>query len=244
MILRSLAILALAASILTPVAAVAAPVGQVVTAASITAVADKVAYAQVNDPDRSVSPARGIGDQSLPPGTLAMYAGTPQVNASFIAVPVSIAVDGRVRVTLLVTYRITQYIHTATAAHQIDPGTILSADDLTLERVPFVGRQPVDVASLVGRKVRTAFAKGAPLYVEQTAVVELVKAGSTIVLIVRDGPVALAADVVARNSGGLGDTVAIYNPGTKKALTGVVTGPNRVELNLPSASPELSEVDE
>jgi flagella basal body P-ring formation protein FlgA len=82
------------------------------------------------------------------------------------------------------------------------------------------------------------------LYVEQTAVVELVKAGSTVVLIVRDGPVALAADVVARNSGGLGDTVAVYNPGTKKALTGVVTGPNRVELNLPSASPELSEVVE
>lgn len=229
MILRSLAMLALAVSFLAPGSAVALPVGQVVTAASITAIADKVAFAQVNDPD---------------PGTLALNAGTPQVNASFIAVPVSIAVDGKVRVTLLVTYRITQYIHTAIAAHQIDSGTILGSDDLTLDRVPFVGRPPVDVASLVGRKVRTSVTKGTPMYVEQTAVVELVKAGSTVVLIVRDGPVALAADVVARNSGGLGDMVAVYNPGTKKALTGIVTGPNRVELNLPSASPELSEVDE
>jgi flagella basal body P-ring formation protein FlgA len=244
MILRPLAILALAVSVLTPVAAVAVPVGQVVTAASITAVADKVAFAQVNDPDRTVAPARGIGDQSLPLGTLAMNAGTPQVNASFIAVPVSLAVDGKVRVTLLVTYRITQYIRTAAAAHQIDSGTILGPDDLELDRVPFAGRQPVDIASLVGRKVRTSVTKGTQLYVEQTAVVELVKAGSTVVLIVRDGPVALAADVVARNSGGLGETVAVYNPGTKKALTGVVTGPNRVELNLPSASPELSEVVE
>jgi len=239
--LRPLAILALVVLVLAPVAASAAPVGQVVTAASIVAAADKVALPLVNDPDRALQPARGITDQSLPLGQLALSTGSPQVNPNLIAVPVAIAVDGRVRVTLLVTYRIMQYMHTAIAAHAIDPGTILSADDLTLDRVPSVGRQPVDIASLVGRKIRTMVAKGAPVYFEQTAVVELVKAGSTVVLIVRDGPVALAADVVARNSGGLGDTVAVYNTETKKALSGVVTGPNRVELYLPSANPEVSE---
>jgi flagella basal body P-ring formation protein FlgA len=234
--IRAAAILALV--VLLPVAAVAVPVGQVVTAASITAVSDKIAFAQSSDPDRSVETAAGVGDQNLPLGKLEINAGSPQVNPSVIAVPVSIAVDGRIRRTLLVTYRITQYVHTALAAHQIDPGTVLSADDLTLERVKFVGRQPVDVASLVGRKLRTTVAKGAPVFMEQTGVVELVKAGATVVLIVRDGPVALAADVVARNAGGLGDVVAVYNPQTKKALSGIVTGPNRVELNLPSANPD------
>lgn len=240
--IRPLAVLALVA-FLTPLAAVAAPVGQVVTAAVITAAADKIAQPLVTDPDRTLEPARGISDQSLPLGQLAVSTGSPQVNSSFIAVPVAIAVDGRVRVTLMVTYHIAQYVHTAVAARQIDPGTILDADDLTLERVPFVGRQPVDVASLVGRKVRTSFAKGTPVFIEQTAAVELVRAGSTVVLIIRDGPVALAADVVARNSGALGDTIAVYNPTTKKALTGVVTGPNRVELNLPPANPEVSDND-
>jgi len=241
--IRPLAILALVVLVLTPVAAFAAPVGQVVTAATITAAADKIAQPLVTDPDRALQPARGIVDQNLPLGALVLSTGSPQVNPSFIAVPVAIAVDGKTRVTLMVTYRILQYMHTAVAVRQIDPGTILAADDLTLERIPFVGRQPVDVASLVGRKVRTSVAKGAPLYIEQTAAVELVRAGSTVVLIVRDGPVALAADVVARNNGALGDTVAVYNPQTKKALTGVVTGPNRVELDLPPANIEVSEND-
>jgi flagella basal body P-ring formation protein FlgA len=229
--------------VLAPVAAFAAPVGQVVTAATITAAADKIAQPLVNDPDRALQPARGIVDQNLPLGALALSTGSPQVNPSFIAVPVAIAVDGKTRVTLLVTYRILQYMHTTVAARQLDPNTILSADDLTLERIPFVGRQPVEVGSLVGRKLRTSLAKGTPVYMEQTAPVELVRAGSTVVLVVRDGPVALTADVVARNSGALGDTVAVYNPQTKKALTGVVTGPNRVELNLPPANIEVSEND-
>ena len=67
------------------------------------------------------------------------------------------------------------------------------------------------------------------------------KAGSTVVLIVRDGPVALSADVVARTAGGMGDVVAVYNPQTKKALSGVVTGPNRVELTLPAGASEEEE---
>ncbi|MHB8144911.1 MAG: flagella basal body P-ring formation protein FlgA [Vulcanimicrobiaceae bacterium] len=36
----------------------------------------------------------------------------------------------------------------------------------------------------------------------------------------------------ARTSGGLGDQVQIYNPSTNKSLSGTVTGPGRVELDL------------
>jgi len=65
---------------------------------------------------------------------------------------------------------------------------------------------------------------------------ELVKPGSSIVFIVHDGPVALSADVIARTGGGMGDIVSVYNPQTRTALSGVVTGPNTVEYTLPGAN--------
>ncbi len=54
-----------------------------------------------------------------------------------------------------------QYIHTAVAAHDLAPGALLAADDLTLARVLSNGRPSVDIASLVGRKIRAATPRGA-----------------------------------------------------------------------------------
>jgi flagella basal body P-ring formation protein FlgA len=51
-------------------------------------------------------------------------------------------------------------------------------------------------------------------------------------LIIHDGGVDVVADVVARQSGGLGDEIALFNPQTNKALSGTIIGPDRCELNL------------
>ena len=83
---------------------------------------------------------------------------------------------------------------------------------------------------------RAVIPRGDIVYPELTAVNEIVRAGMPALLIVHDGPVRLAADVVARTSGGLGDYVTIYNPQTQRALSGVVTGPNTVELTLPGSN--------
>lgn len=234
MMFRLLAIAVL--TVLIPAAVLAQPQNQVVTAARIAAVSDRLANTLLNDPDKSIAPAYSVTDQSVPGGEVTIVAGSPLINASFIAIPVTIQVDGKTRATIMTGYRIKQFIHTAVATHDIVPNTVLTEDDVTVERVAFIGRQPVEVAPLIGRRLRSQVAKGTPLFVELTSVVELVKAGTSVVLVVRDGPVALTADVVARTGGGLGDIVAVYNPSTRKALTGVVTGPNRVELILPGAS--------
>jgi flagella basal body P-ring formation protein FlgA len=41
------------------------------------------------------------------------------------------------------------------------------------------------------------------------------------------------ADVIARTGGAIGDTVTVINLQTQRAVAGIVTGPNRVELTLP-----------
>ncbi len=209
---------------------------QVIAAARISAVAQFGARSAVDDVQRALAPAFLIVDQTVPRGLVEIQSGHAQVNPTYVSVPVVITVDGRIARTVYAGYRITTFIAAICAAHDLAPDAVLGADDLGVARVPFSGRAALDKAAFVGRKVRAAIARGALLYPEQTVVNEIVLAGMPAVLIVHDGPVSLAADVVARTSGGLGEFVTIFNPQTQKALSGIVTAPNTVELTLPGAN--------
>jgi len=235
---RTAALIAILVSVISTCAAARAglPASQIVTGARIATIADKIAHAAVPDSDRAVASAFQIVDQNVPSGAVALQAGQPQVNATYVSVPVAICVDGKVARTVYAGYRVTTYVMTAVAAHDLQGGALIGADDIALARLPANGRLAIIPSALIGRKIRMATAHGAVIYPEQTLVNELVKPGSSIVFIVHDGPVALSADVIARTGGGMGDIVSVYNPQTRTALSGVVTGPNTVEYTLPGAN--------
>jgi flagella basal body P-ring formation protein FlgA len=207
---------------------------QVVAGARVAAVADKIARGLVGGPDRTIAPAYAVADQSLPAGGVEIAAaGTPFVTPTYLSVPIALRVDGKLARTVVAGYRVTTYVHTATAARDLAPGRVLAESDLALARVASNGRPAVGLDALIGRKLNSATVKGAPLYVEQTIPDTVVKAGQAAILLVRDGVVALTVDVVARTGGAIGDTVTVFNPQTHKAIAAIVTGPNRVELVLP-----------
>lgn len=236
-VLAPLVVLATTAAALAAATVALAPIEvQTVPGTQISALADKLALGLAGDPDRAVVPAFRVADQAVPLGRVTVATMAPMVYATYIAVPVQIAVDGRVVKTVTAGFRVQQYIHTAVAARDLTPGTLLAAGDLALARVLSNGRPSVDVTALVGRKLRAATPHGAQIFVEQTSVNELVKAGSGAILVVRDGSVALTADVIARTGGGLGESVTVYNAQTNKLLSGTVTGPDRVELVLPGGA--------
>ena len=207
---------------------------QVLAGSRVAAIADKVVRGLVEGPDRSVAAAYQVADQTLPAGAVQIApAGAPFVTATYVGVPVAIRVDGKLARTLVAGYRVTTYVRTAAAARDLAPGTVLGTADLALARVVSNGRPAVGTEILVGRKLNAATSKGAALYVEQTVADTVVKPGQAAILIVRDGNVALTADVIARTGGALGDTVTVFNPLTQRAIAAIVTGPNRVELVLP-----------
>jgi flagella basal body P-ring formation protein FlgA len=208
---------------------------QIVAGARVAAVADKIARGLVVGPDRTIAPAYAVSDQSLPAGGVQITAaGTPFVTPTYLSVPIALRVDGKLARTVVAGYRVTIYVHTATAARDLAPGRVLAESDLALARIASNGRPAVGLDVLVGRKLNSATVKGAPLYVEQTVADTVVKPGQAAILLVRDGIVVLTVDVVARTGGAIGDTVTVFNPQTQKAIAAVVTGPNRVELTLPS----------
>ena len=207
---------------------------QVVAGARVAAVAERIARGVVSGPDRSLAAAYQVADQRLPVGTVEIEAaGSPFVSASYVGVPVAIRVDGKLARTVVAGYRVTTYVRTVVAAHDLAPGAVLAADDLTFARLPSNGRPTIGTDVLVGRRLNVATPKGAALYVESTMPNAVVKAGQAAILVIHDGVVALMADVIARTGGAIGDTVTVVNPQTQKAIAAIVTAPNRVELTLP-----------
>lgn len=200
--------------------------------ARIEAAASRQIALLPHDADRQYVAVSSVPDQVIAGDRVSVHAQAPVGTASFVNVPVAIDVDGKLDRTVYVGYRVQQYVETAVAAHDLVPGTVLSADDLDMARVPFAGRPGNGVDALVGRKVTGAVLKGQPVTIGATAVDQIVKAGATVVLVIRDSGVAVTADVIARTSGGLGDEVSVYNPSTNKALSGTVTGPGTVELDI------------
>lgn len=182
--------------------------------------------------DSELSAAFTIPDQTVPSGTLTLVAQTPLATPSYVNVPVELDLNGKYLRTVFVGYRVQQFVKTAVASHDLVPGAVLTRGDVTIARVPFNGQHTNGTQALIGRKIVAAFRAGAPIFIEQTQTNQIVKAGASVVLIVRDAGVSVVADVVARTGGGLGEEVNIYNPQTNKTLTGTVVGPDRVELNL------------
>jgi flagella basal body P-ring formation protein FlgA len=211
---------------------------QTISGRTIASLADTVIKKLHVDADHAILAAFSVPDQTMPAGRVSMHAGTPLINPSYINVPVTLTLDGKFSRAVYVGYRMQVYINQAVAAHDIAPGSVIQEADVKMARVAFVGRQPNGTDVLVGRRVIAAFVKGQSIFIESTNVDQIVKAGSSVIITVRDGGVALTADVIARTSGGLGDQVIVYNPLTNKQLSGTVTGPGRVELELPGGDPQ------
>lgn len=182
--------------------------------------------------DSALVQAAPVRDQIVPAGAVSLVPESPLATSTYVNVPIDVDVDGSFVRTVFVGYRMQQYIRTAVAAHDLVAGTVIAADDLTMGRVPWNGRLGNGTDVLVGRKVFVPFRKGQPVYIEETQTNMIVKPGSSVVLIVNDGGVSVVAEGVARTGGGLGDEVSVYNPSTNHTLSGMVVGPDRVQLDI------------
>jgi flagella basal body P-ring formation protein FlgA len=233
-----LAVVAIASCVAAPARAdYAAAQTQRVAAVRIAALAERAAHKLVTDRDRAIAAVYPATDQLVPAGALEVNAMPAQMTATYVAVPVQITVNGRLERTVYVGYRVTTYVHTAVATHDLAYNSVIGAGDVRIDRVPSTGRATTDVAALVGRKLMHSASNGMPITLDDTTVNPVVGAGSSALLVVRDGDLAISVDVTAKSSGGIGQIVAVTNPRTGVTLNATVTGPGVVEYVLPGGKP-------
>jgi flagella basal body P-ring formation protein FlgA len=225
-------VLLLAFAGVSPVGASAQTWTQRIAGSRLTSIASRVLRGLPADPNAQPMLSNVVADQLVGPGVVALAPQAPLVTTAFINVPIAIELDGRVDRVVYVGYRIQHFVRTAVAAHDLAPGSVLGASDVTLARIASTGHTINSTGVLIGRRLIGAIPAGQPVYLDRTQVDQIVKAGATVIMIIRDGGVSLVADVVARTSGGLGDQISVYSTSTNKMLSGTVVGPDRVELNI------------
>jgi flagella basal body P-ring formation protein FlgA len=136
---------------------------------------------------------------------------------------------------LYVTVTVAQRETIVVAARPLVAGQPLTAADLKLASLPvqqFAGRQVYfDPALLIGAQPVMSFATGMPLTAESVQAPVMVKAGQTVTVTVVSGAVQLSLDARAEQTGRVGDTILLVNPGSGRRFTAQVTA-NGVQLIL------------
>lgn len=135
-----------------------------------------------------------------------------------------------------VSGQVVELVEVAVVARSVERGGALTSADVVAERRArdLVPADAVhDGAPLEGRVARRALAPGSLLRPADIARPEIVRRGD-VVTVTYDMPgVSLALRAKATEGGALGDTVAVINPQSKKALQAVVVGLGRVSVSAP-----------
>ena len=138
-----------------------------------------------------------------------------------------------------VTGRAQPMLEVAVAASRLLPGTILSAADLRLARLPSA-RVPAGAAhrieDAVGKQLRIQAAPGTPLPLADLVVPTLVKRDARVLMLAEGPSLSLTAEGRALESGASGEHIRVLNPTSRAVLDAVVIGEGRVRMD-PQAPP-------
>ena len=135
---------------------------------------------------------------------------------------------------LRVTGAAIELVEVVVATRSLERGQTVKAADVTIERRP---REHVpadatyDGLPLEGRVPRRSLGAGAMVRPADLARPDLVVKGDLVTVVFETAGVSLSLRAKATDTGALGDTVAVVNPTSKKALQAVVIGPGKVSVS-------------
>lgn len=113
------------------------------------------------------------------------------------------------------------------AARPIQAGQTLSEDDVSLAEKPvslFAGRQTFAGAQqLIGAQARLSLQPGAVITSDAVAQPVVVSTGQTVAVQVKDGGVVVSVNAVADQTGRIGDTILMTNPGSGRRFSALLT---------------------
>ncbi len=119
------------------------------------------------------------------------------------------------------------------ATRAIDAGTVLAPELVEQVRAD-VGRQPLAalpaMTQALDATTRGALREGDIVTAMVIVVQPLVSSGSEVVTVARDGALEVRGRAIAAQSGGLGETVIVVNPDSRKRLRGRVVAEDVVEV--------------
>jgi len=145
----------------------------------------------------------------------------------------AVAVAGEDCGQVTVSGWVDRYAQVVCAARSVPRNTILSAEDLCLERINIAkapDRLVYDTAEAVGKRVRSSLQAGKYLQQHRLFDVPLIEKGDRVKLLVSTGPVYISTLGIAKADGGAGDQIRVENLSSQKTVIGRVVDDTTVEV--------------
>lgn len=104
---------------------------------------------------------------------------------------------------------------------QIDHGSVLVAEDLSLRRMDLAavqGRYLPTLSEAVGKKARITLKANMPVRSDQLERVPVIKAGQIVTIIAENDRMRITVTGKAKNSGSVGDTITVQNLNSMKEI--------------------------
>lgn len=115
-----------------------------------------------------------------------------------------------------------------TWARSLTAGEIVQPQDLVWGKAAIApAGAPNDPDTMVGQAARRALRSGATVTANDVSAPQVVKSGEIITLTFQDAGLTLQLQAKALSGGGVGDTINVQNPSSKKILMAVVAGPGQ-----------------
>lgn len=120
-------------------------------------------------------------------------------------------------------------------ARRLDPGEIISEEDLVSMRLPRVQVNSLalrEVDKLVGLQARRALAPGRPIQEHAVGRPIVAKRGETVNIVLREGAIAISAPGRLLEDGAMGELVRVMNGISNRTVQAYVVNAETVEIRL------------
>tara|TARA_B100000686_G_scaffold348459_1_gene439545 strand:+ start:2979 stop:3734 length:756 start_codon:yes stop_codon:yes gene_type:complete len=177
------------------------------------------------------------GDVVLPLGSVDFSIKRMRSNPNATRIPLlmTVNVDGVFRRGLWMTAQIKTYAEVVKPVRLIKPGTVLSEDDVVLER-SLIGKSVSNVAmrleDVLGFKTVRGLTAGIPIKLNHLVRAPVVKRGDRLLIVAQRGPMKITTPGIAREKGFKGSMVAVENIESKKIIYGKVINSSMVQVNF------------
>ncbi len=138
-----------------------------------------------------------------------------------VTVAMIVRVNGVIEKNLSIRLHVDALADMVVAKRQLLGGTIISPDDIQLqkENLAKAGGYPVhNLEDATGKKLRTAVRAGAPIKSNQLAAVPLIVSGQMVTIVAENSGIRITVSGKARSAGGIGDLIRVQNLTSNKEI--------------------------
>lgn len=186
-------------------------------------------------PDAVLNAENPPQNLNLPTGKMVLVVGAckgrPENGAIFV--PIAIQVDGKPFQTVEITLRVHRLMRVVIANRQLEPGDILTLDDVSLAKVDVISTANhllTTTRPAIGKRVKRRILNEAPLAASDLETPPAILANTEVTIQFIYGAVQVTAMARTLQSGAIGETIRVQTTDTRKELDAVIVNSHTVRM--------------